>query len=157
MSAEMLRWNAEKKEAKYNSKCILYYLKASTVHTVHTVSNVHTYIHIHVYIQVHMPFMGTLNLHSTMSCVLSEELAPTPLDAVQVMVAKALSLVTVVALRVLVTLKVASSMELVMTSAAPSEIRGTPFMNQEMVGAGTPVAVHISAPEAPSEMFAAGF
>ena len=104
-----------------------------------------------------MPLIGTLNLHSTMSCVLSEELAPTPLDAVQVIVAKALSLVTLVALRVLVTLKVASSMELVMTSAAPSEIRGTPFMNQEMVGAGTPVAVHISAPEAPSEMFAAGF
>ena len=44
--------------------------------------------------------------HSTMSCVLSEELAPTPLEAVQVMVAKALSLVTLVALRVLVTLSV---------------------------------------------------
>ena len=39
-----------------------------------------------------------------MSCVLSEELAPTPLEAVQVMVAKALFLVTLVALRVLVTL-----------------------------------------------------
>ena len=155
MSAEMLRWNAEKIEAKYNSKCMLYYPKASLQYN--TMSNVHTYIHIYVYIQVHMPLIGTLNLHSTMSCVLSEELAPTPLDAVQVMVAKALSLVTLVALRVLVTLKVASSMELVMTSAAPSEIRGTPFMNQEMVGAGTPVAVHISAPEAPSEMFAAGF
>ena len=44
------------------------------------------------------------NSHSTMSCVLSEELAPTPLEAVQVMVAKALSLITLVTLRVLVTL-----------------------------------------------------
>ena len=46
------------------------------------------------------------NLHSTMSCVLSEELAPTALEAEQVMVAKALSLVTLVALRVLITLSV---------------------------------------------------
>ena len=44
------------------------------------------------------------NLHSTMSCVLSEELASTPLKAVQVMVAKALSLITLVTVRVLVTL-----------------------------------------------------
>ena len=46
------------------------------------------------------------DLHSTMSCVVSEELAPTPLEAAQVMVAKALSLITLVALRVLVTLSV---------------------------------------------------
>ena len=49
MSAEMLRWNAEKKEAKYNSKCILYYLKASLQYN--TMSNVHTYIH--TYTRVH--------------------------------------------------------------------------------------------------------
>ena len=136
---------------------VCYITRKPLYNTIQCQTYIHTYTHTHVYIQVHMPLKGTLNLHSTMSCVLSEELAPTPLDAVQVMVAKALSLVTLVALRVLVTLKVASFMELVMTSAAPSEIRGTPFMNQEMVGAGTPVAVHISAPEAPSEMFAAGF
>ena len=41
-----------------------------------------------------------------MSCVLSEELAPTPLEAVQVMVAKVFSLITLVALKVLVTLSV---------------------------------------------------
>ena len=32
-----------------------------------------------------------------------------------------------------------------------------PTENQEMAGAGTPVAVHISAPEAPSEMITVGF
>ena len=46
------------------------------------------------------------DLHSTMSCVLSEELAPTPLEAVQVMVAKVFSLITLVSLKVLVTLSV---------------------------------------------------
>ena len=99
------------------------------------------------------------NLHSTMSCVLSEELAPTPLEAVQVTVAKALSLITPVALRVLVTLSsdMVSSVELEMTTATPSSLKSTPFLNQEMVGAGTPVAVHISAPEAPSETVAVGF
>ena len=51
-------------------------------------------------------FLYTLNLHSTMSCVLSDESAPTPLEAVQVMVANALSLVTLVTLRVLVTVSV---------------------------------------------------
>ena len=39
-----------------------------------------------------------------MSCVLSEELAPTPLEAVQVMVEKALSLVTLMSRKNLVTL-----------------------------------------------------
>ena len=99
------------------------------------------------------------NLHSTMSCVLSEELAPTPLEAVQVMVTKALSLVTVVTLRVLVTLSsdMVSSVELVMSRLTPSSLKSTPILNQEMVGAGTPVAVHISAPEAPSETVAVGF
>ena len=93
-----------------------------------------------------------------MSCVLSEELAPTPLEAVQVMVAKALSLIALVVLRVLVTPNVVmvSSVELVMTRVAPS-LKGTPSKNQEMAGAGTPVAVHISATEAPSEMFTVGF
>ena len=99
------------------------------------------------------------DLHSTMSCVLSEELAPTPLEAVQVMVAKALSLITLVALRVLVTLSSAmvSSVELVMTRVAPSSLKTIPSKNQEMLGAGTPVAAHISASEAPSEMVTVGF
>ena len=97
--------------------------------------------------------------HSTMSCVLSEELAPTPLEAVQVIVAKALSLVTLVTLRVLVTLSsdMVASVELVMTRETPSLLKSTPSENQEMVGAGTPVAVHISAPGAPSEKVAVGF
>ena len=91
--------------------------------------------------------------------MLSEELAPTPLEAVQVMVANALSLITLVALRVLVTLSSAmeSSVELVMTILTSSSLKGTPFKDQEMVGAGTPVAVHISAPKAPSVMVAVGF
>ena len=99
------------------------------------------------------------DLHNTMSCVLSEESAPTPLKAVQVMMAKALSLVTLMALRVLVTLKdsMVSFTELVMTIVTPSSAKSVPFMNQEMVGAGTPVAVHISTPETPSEMVAVGF
>ena len=62
--------------------------------------------------------MPSLNdLHSTMSCVLSEESLPTPLEALQVMVAKALSLITLVTLRMPVTLSSAmeSSVELVMT------------------------------------------
>ena len=98
------------------------------------------------------------NLHSTMSCVLSEESLPTPLEALQVMVAKALSLITLVTLRVLVTLSsdMVSSVELVMTRVTLL-FKSTPFANQEMVGAGTPVAVHISAPEAPSEKVTVGF
>ena len=62
-----------------------------------------------------------------MSCVLSEELTPTPLGAVQVMMAKALSLITLVALRVLVTLNngMVSFLKLVMTN----ELKSTPFMN----------------------------
>ena len=44
-----------------------------------------------------------------------------------------------------------------MTRETPSSLKSTPFKNQEMGGAGTPVAVHISAPEAPSEMVAMGF
>ena len=99
------------------------------------------------------------NLHSTTSCVVSEELAPTPLEAVQVMVAKALSLTTLVALRVLVTLSsgIVSSVELVMTRVTLSSLKSTPFLNQETVGAGTPVTVHINAPEAPSEKVTVGF
>ena len=95
--------------------------------------------------------------HSTMNCVLSEELAPTPLEAVQVMVAKALSLITLETLSVLVTLRsdMVASVELVMTRE--TLLKSTPSMNQEMVGAGTPVAVHISAPEAPSEKVTVGF
>ena len=94
-----------------------------------------------------------------MTCVLSEELAPTPLEAVQVMVAKALSLITLVTLRVLVTLSsdMVASVELVMTRVTLSSLQSTPFKNQEMVGAGTPVAMHISAPEATSEKVTVGF
>ena len=96
--------------------------------------------------------------HSTMSCVVSEELAPTPLEAVQVMVAKALSLITLVTLRMLVTVSsgMVASVELVRTKVTPSSFKSTPSKNQ-MVGAGTPVAVHISAPETPSEKVTVGF
>ena len=102
---------------------------------------------------------NTHNLHNTMTCVLSEELTPTPLEAVQVMMAKALSLITLVTLRVLVTLNtgMVSFVELVMTIMTPLSAKSVPFMNQEMVGAGTPVAVHISTPEAPSDTIAMGF
>ena len=74
------------------------------------------------------------------------------------MVAKALSLITVVPLRVLVTLSKAMelSVELVMMRMGVS-LKSIPFKNQEMDGAGTPVAVHISAPESPSEMVTVGF
>ena len=94
-----------------------------------------------------------------MSCVLLEELALTPLDAVQVMVANALSLITLVTLRVLVTLSCAmeSSVELVIKREVPSSLKGTPFINQEMVGAGTPVAVHITTAELPSDTVTVGF
>ena len=116
------------------------------------------YLELFVYLHVNVNLYIS-DLHSTMSCVLSEELAPTPLKAVQVMVAKALSLITLVTLRVLVTLSsdMVSSVELVMTRVTLSSLKSTPFLNQEMVGAGTPVAVHISAPEAPSEMDTVGF
>ena len=99
------------------------------------------------------------NLHNTMTLALSEELVPTPLEAVQVMMAKALSLITLVALRVLVTLNngMVSSVELVMIIMTPSSAKSVPFMNQEMVGAGTPVAVHISTPGSPSVTVAVGF
>ena len=75
------------------------------------------------------------------------------------MVTKALSLVTLVTLRVLVTLSsdMVSSVELVMTRVTLSSLKSTPFLNQEMVGAGTPVAVHITAPEIPSEKVVMGF
>ena len=75
------------------------------------------------------------------------------------MVTKVLSLITLVALRVLVTLSsdVVPSVELVMTRVTLSSLKSTPSKNQEMVGAGTPVAVHISAPEAPSEKVTVGF
>ncbi len=74
-------------------------------------------------------------------------------------VAKALSLIMLVALRVLVTLSsgMESSVELVMTRVTPSSLKSIPSLNQEMVGAGTPVAVHISAPGAPSEKVTVGF
>ena len=75
------------------------------------------------------------------------------------MVAKALSLVTLVTLRVLVTLSsdVEASVELVRTNATLSSFKITPSLNQEKVGAGTPVAMHISAPEAPSDKVTVGF
>ena len=91
--------------------------------------------------------------------MLSEELAPNPLEAVHVMMAKALSLISMVALRVLVTLGAAmeSFVELLMRRVTLLSIKSTPSKNQEMVGAGTPVAVHITAIEAPSEMVTVGF
>ncbi len=102
---------------------------------------------------------STNDLHSMTSCVLSEESEPTALEAVQVMVANALSLVTLVALRALVTLSSAmeSSVELVIITVTPSSLKGTPFMNQEMVGAGTPVAVHVTTGDLPSDTVTEGF
>ena len=99
------------------------------------------------------------DLHNTMSCVLSEESEPTSLEAVQVMAGKALSLVTLVALRMLVTLSSAmvSSVELVIIRVVMSSLKGIPFLNQEMVGAGTPVAVHITTAELPSDTVTVGF
>ena len=93
-----------------------------------------------------------------MNCVLSDESETAPLEAVQVMVANALSLITLVALRVLVTLSNAmeSSVEPVIKNVAPS-IKGTPFKDQKMVGAGTPVAVHITTAELPSDTATVGF
>ena len=101
----------------------------------------------------------TSDLHSTMSCVLSEELALTPLEAVQVMVAKALSLITLVTLRVLVTLSSAmeSFVRLVIERVVPSSLKGISFKDQEMFGAETSVAVHITTTELPSDTVALGF
>ena len=75
------------------------------------------------------------------------------------MVAKALFLIALVTLRVLVTLSSAmeSSVELVIKRVVPSSLKGTPFLNQEMVGAGTPVAVHITTAELPSDTLSVGF
>ena len=44
-----------------------------------------------------------------------------------------------------------------MTRVTPSSLNSTPSLNQEMVGAGSSVAVHISAPGAPSEKVTVGF
>ena len=75
------------------------------------------------------------------------------------MMAKALSLITLMVLRVLVTLNVVmvSSVESVITNVTPSSAKSVPFINQEMVGAGTPVAVHSSTPGAPSDTVTVGF
>ena len=75
------------------------------------------------------------------------------------MVANAFSLITLVALRVLVTLSsgMESSVELVIKRVVPSLLKGTPFLNQEMVGEGTPVAVHITTAELPSDTVTVGF
>ncbi len=102
---------------------------------------------------------STNDLHTVMSWVLSEELALPPLEAVHVIVAKTLSLITLVALSMLVTLNsdMESSVELIIKRMAPSSLKGTPFLNQEMVGAGTPVAVHITTAELPSDTVTVGF
>ena len=107
----------------------------------------------------HIPQQAQINVHSMTSCVLSEVLALIPLDAVQVKVANAFSLITLVALRVLVTLSSAmeSSVELVIKRVLPSSLKGTPFLNQEMVGVGTPVAVHITTAELSSDTVTVGF
>ena len=101
---------------------------------------------------------STNDLHSTISCVLLEELELTPLEAAQVMVANTLSLITLVTLRVLVTLSSAmeSSVELVIKSVVPSSLKGTPFKDQEIVGAGTPVAVQITTAEPTSDTVTEG-
>ena len=88
-----------------------------------------------------------------MSTVLSTEVTPTPLEALQVIVAKVLSLSTLGSVRVLVTLNVAASG----VSALSSSGKGIPFRHQEMVGKGTPVAVHITTAELPSDTVTVGF
>ena len=50
-----------------------------------------------------------------------------------------------------------SFVELLMRRVTLLSIKSTPFKNQEMVGAGTPVAVHITAIEALSETVTVGF
>ena len=102
---------------------------------------------------------STNYLQSTMSCVLSEESEPTSLEAIQVMAANALSLVTLVAVSVLVTLSSAmeASVEMLIIRVVPSSLKGTPFINQEMVGAGTPVAVHVTSGDLPSDTVTVGF
>ena len=93
------------------------------------------------------------DLHSTMSCVLSEESLPTPLEALQVMVAKALSLITPVSMRVLVTLNVVTLGVSVLFSSGKS----IPPRYHEMSGEGTPVAMHSTKSELPSDTVTVGF
>ena len=50
-----------------------------------------------------------------------------------------------------------SSVELVIKIVVPSSLKGTPFKDQEMVGAGTPVAVHITTGDLPSDTVTEGF
>ena len=69
------------------------------------------------------------------------------------MVAKALSLVTSVSIRVLVTLNVAGSAVSMLFSSGKS----TPPRYQETIGVGTPVAVHVTAVELPSDTITVGF
>ena len=112
---------------------------------------------LHVYINLCIDQLlitrSTNNLHSTMSWVLSEELAPTPFEAVQVIVAKELSIITLVSMRSLVILNVAAEGVSVLSPSAKS----TPSRYQEMVGKGTPVAVHITTAGAPSDTVTVGF
>ena len=110
-------------------------------------------VYTNLYIDQLLITTATNDLHSTMSWVLSEELAPTPLEAVQVMVAKELSLITLVSMRSLVTLNIAASGVSVLSPSAKS----TPSRYQEMFGKGTPVAVHITTAGAPSDTVTVGF
>ena len=101
------------------------------------------YIHIHNH---------TLNLQSTTRTVLSES-TPTLLVALQVMMPKILFLVTIDSVRLLVTLFVAASVASVLFSSGKVIIS----RHQEMVGTGTPVAVHITTAELPSDTITVGF
>ena len=77
----------------------------------------------------------TMNeLHITISCVLSDELEPTPLEAVQVMMGKALSLTTLVTLSELVTLSSAmeSSVELLYNQNSGTIITQKHSMHDEL-------------------------
>ena len=69
------------------------------------------------------------------------------------MAAQALFLVTLDSLRVLVTLFVAASIVSVLFSSG----KVIPFRHQEMVGTGTPVAVHITTAVLPSDTITVGF
>lgn len=69
------------------------------------------------------------------------------------MMTKILFLVTLDSVRLLVTLFVAASVASVLFSSG----KVIPFRHQEMVGTGTPVAVHITTAVLPSDTVTVGF
>ena len=113
------------------------------------VSNAHTNLYSH---ELHIA-ISIKDLHSTMSCVLSGESLPTPLEALQVMVAKALSLITLVSMRVVETLNIVALGVSVLFSSDKSILP----RYHKMSGEGTPVAMHTTKSELPSDTVTVGF